>query len=91
MKTKLKITVLTWMGIYPLITGLLWFFGEYLSHFWLPFRTFVLTAILVPIMTLLMMPMLKRIFGSWIKGNPTPNPASTQWVTSKNHNDHQES
>lgn len=67
MKTKAKITALTWVGIYPLITLILWFFGENLSHIILPLRTLLLTLILVPLMTLLVMPFLRKIFGPWLQ------------------------
>ncbi len=76
MKTTLKLTLLTWVGIYPLITLILWLFGENLSHVTLPLRTLFLTLILVPLMTLLVMPFLRKIFTHWL--TPATKPEKTK-------------
>ncbi len=66
MKNTFKITVLTWLGIYPLITILLYVLGDSLNQFIMPVRTLVLTLVLVPLMTLVAMPFLRNLFGKWL-------------------------
>ena len=59
---KYKMFLLTWIGIYPLITIILHFFGSYLNLLPLPIRTLVLTGVLVYLMTYWIMPRLVKIF-----------------------------
>lgn len=49
---------LTWIAIWPLITGLLLVGEPLLAALPLPLRTLVLTAILVPLMSFVVMPRL---------------------------------
>ncbi|WP_299397012.1 hypothetical protein [Pelagibius sp.] len=51
---------LTWAAIWPLITGLLLVGDPLLAALPLPLRTLVLTAILVPLMSFVVMPRLTR-------------------------------
>ncbi len=71
MKNTFKITVLTWLGIYPLITILLYVLGDSLNQLVMPLRTLILTLVLVPLMTLVMMPFLRKLFDRWLKANVT--------------------
>ena len=52
--------LLTWIAIWPLITGLLLIGDPLLAALPLPLRTLVLTAILVPLMSFVVMPRLTR-------------------------------
>ena len=61
MKVKLKITLTTWIAIYPTITLVLYFFEPYLNKLWLPYKTFILTIIIVPFMTLIAVPYIKTV------------------------------
>ena len=61
-----KITLLTWLGIFPLITALLALLGPFLNPLPLVLRTLVLTAVLVPLMTYVVMPRLTRLFTWWL-------------------------
>ena len=63
---KYKIFLLTWLGIYPLITIILHLFGSYLNLLPLPIRTLVLTGILVYLMTYWIMPSLLKTFRHWL-------------------------
>lgn len=56
----LRRALLTWIAIWPLITALLLFGDPYLAGLPLPIRTLVLTAILVPLMSFVVMPRLTR-------------------------------
>ena len=53
--------LLTWLAIWPLITLLLLFGEPLLSQLPLPLRTLVLTAVLVPLMSFVVMPRLTRL------------------------------
>jgi hypothetical protein len=64
---RYKITLLTWLGIFPLITAILALFGPVvLNRLPLVLRTLVLTGVLVPLMTYVVMPRLTRWFGWWL-------------------------
>lgn len=64
---RYKLFLLTWLAIYPLITFILHFFGEFLNLLPLPIRTLILTGILVYLMTYWVMPMLMKLFRRWLK------------------------
>lgn len=61
-----RMTVLTWLGIFPTVSLYLWFLGPLLAD--LPFllRTAILTALVVPTMTYLLMPGLTRLLKGWL-------------------------
>ncbi|MBX2925727.1 MAG: NAD-dependent epimerase/dehydratase family protein [Chitinophagaceae bacterium] len=61
-----KKTFLTWLAIYPIITILLWLFGEYLLQIPLPLRTLVLTLVLVPLLSYVVLPFYNKIFSKWL-------------------------
>lgn len=63
---RYKLFLLTWLAIYPLITLILYFFNQPLSLLPLPIRTLVLTGVLVYFMTYWVMPMLMKVFHSWL-------------------------
>lgn len=63
-----KVAVLTWVGIYPLITTLLWVLGPVLGGLPLPAVTLALTIVLVSLMTFVVMPALTRAFRGWLHG-----------------------
>ena len=58
--TRARGALLTWIAIWPLITGLLLIGDPLLATLPLPIRTLVLTAILVPLMSFVVMPRLTR-------------------------------
>jgi antibiotic biosynthesis monooxygenase (ABM) superfamily enzyme len=64
---KWKMAILIWLAIYPLITLLFAFGGEYLILINpLPLRTLVITAIAVPIMVFICIPLLQKLLKNWI-------------------------
>ena len=64
-------TLLNWLGIYPTITLLLWLLPEELrSELPLPVLTLIVTAVVVPIMSYVVMPQLAHLFRRWLA--PTP-------------------
>lgn len=67
-----KLAVLTWVGIYPLITVILWALGPVIDGIPLPLVTLGLTIPLVSLMTFVVMPALTRTFANWLRGSPPP-------------------
>jgi antibiotic biosynthesis monooxygenase (ABM) superfamily enzyme len=62
-----KMTFLTWVGIWPLITSILWLLlPTLLAHFPLPVVTLIVTAMVVPLMSCVVMPALIRMAGPWL-------------------------
>jgi len=63
---KHKMMLLVWLGIYCLVNIAFVTVGPVVEYLPLPVRTFVLTALIVPIMTYLVLPMLTRLFRGWL-------------------------
>ena len=66
---RYKLFLLTWIAIYPIITGILWLFGSFLIPLPLPLRTLILTVLLVYLMTYIVMPRLQRLFRRWLNAD----------------------
>lgn len=66
---RYKVFLLTWLAIYPLITGIFLLFGKQLSLLPLPIRTLLLTLVLVYLMTFIVMPRLMVLFHNWLYAN----------------------
>lgn len=63
---RYKLALLTWIGVYPMITVLLAVLGPTTATWPLPLRTLVLTALMVPTLTWLVIPTLTRFFRGWL-------------------------
>ncbi len=63
---RYKITVVTWFGVFPTITLLLYLLGPLLDHLPLVIRTLVLSAIMVPLLTYVVMPWLTKLLHRWL-------------------------
>ena len=61
-----KLALLTWAVVYPLITGILLLLEPVLGDVPVYLRTLLLTAILVPTMVYLAMPLATRLFANWL-------------------------
>jgi antibiotic biosynthesis monooxygenase (ABM) superfamily enzyme len=57
---------MVWLAIYPAITVLQFLIGDVLVRLPLPLRTLILTGILVPLMVFVLLPLLRRLLGSWL-------------------------
>ena len=62
-----KLAALSWFGIFPTVTATLALAGPWLDPLPLVARTFALTAVLVPAMVFVVMPVLTRAFRSWLQ------------------------
>jgi uncharacterized protein len=60
-----KLVALTWLAIYPPITAV-FFFGDPLQRLPLGIRTLVVTAIVVPAMLYVVMPIMTPLFERWL-------------------------
>lgn len=63
---RYKVFLLTWLAIYPLITGIMLLLGDWLNRLPLLLRTLLLTGLLVYLMTYVVMPKLMKVFDSWL-------------------------
>lgn len=64
---KWKMAVLVWTAIYPTITLLFFFLGHYFAMITpLPLRTLVITAIVVPAMVFLILPLVQKLLHNWL-------------------------
>jgi len=64
---KWKMAILIWIAIYPTITLIFLFFGKDLLQIHpLPLRTLVLTLVVVPLMTYILIPFLQKLLGNWL-------------------------
>ena len=67
-----KVALLTWAGIYPVITVLLALLGPRIAPWPLVARTFVLTACAIPLMTWVVMPTVTRLARPWLQPHSDP-------------------
>ena len=69
---RYKMALLTWLGIFPLITGILGLFGPlFLNGLPLLLRTLILTVVLIALMTYVVMPWLTQLFSRWLYPSPS--------------------
>lgn len=66
---RYKMALVTWLAIFPLISGINVLFGSFLNQLPLLLRTFVLTVVLVILMTYLVMPKMTKLFTKWLYPN----------------------
>ena len=64
---KWKMAIVVWTAIYPTITILLAALGDYFARIEsLPLRTAAITAIAVPLMVYIILPLLQRAVSRWL-------------------------
>ena len=61
-----KMAIVTWLAVYPLITAIFLFGRPLLLELPLALRTLLITALMVPAMTYLVMPGMARLFRRWL-------------------------
>ena len=66
-----KMAVVTWLGVYPLITLLLLALGPLILGLPIPVVTLILSVMLVSLLTFVVMPLLMRAFGPWLRAGGT--------------------
>lgn len=63
---RYKMTVVTWLAVFPLITFISLVLKQLILTLPLVFRVAIITAIAVPTMTYLLMPRMTRLFSGWL-------------------------
>nr|WP_298659888.1 hypothetical protein [uncultured Flavobacterium sp.] len=63
---KWKFAIMVWLAIYPTITLVTFFIGDYIKQLPLPLKTLLLTGILVPLMVFILLPLLRNVLGNWL-------------------------
>jgi uncharacterized protein len=63
---RYKLALLSWAGAYAVITLILEVLGPAMVAWPLPLRTLLLSALMAPAMTWLVIPFLTRMFRSWL-------------------------
>ena len=61
-----KIALLTWLGLWPVVTLMMCTVRPLLADLPVPLQTLIMTAIIVPLMTWAWMPVLTRLFRGWL-------------------------
>lgn len=65
-----KLAILTWIVVYPTITLILALLGPVINTLPLLVQTLVLTLLLVPAMTFVLVPLASRALRPWLSGPP---------------------
>jgi antibiotic biosynthesis monooxygenase (ABM) superfamily enzyme len=63
---RYKQAVLTWLGVYPILTVTLALLGPIMRGWPLPLQTLLVTLLLVPLLTFAIFPLLNRAFRGWL-------------------------
>jgi antibiotic biosynthesis monooxygenase (ABM) superfamily enzyme len=63
---KYKMALVVWLAIFVLVTSLNAVLTPFIAHWPLIARTFLLSIIVVPLMTWVVMPFLTRLFSGWL-------------------------
>jgi antibiotic biosynthesis monooxygenase (ABM) superfamily enzyme len=63
---KWKFAIMVWLAIYPTITLVSFLIGDTIKNWSLPLKTLLMTGILVPLMVFVLLPLLRKILGSWL-------------------------
>jgi antibiotic biosynthesis monooxygenase (ABM) superfamily enzyme len=61
-----KRTFLIWLAIYPIVTIVFGCFGDFLMQFPLMLRTLLLTLVVVPLASYVVLPFYQKIFSKWL-------------------------
>lgn len=63
---RYKMTIVSWLALYPAATLIFWLFGPWLAHLPLLLRTLVVTAVLMILMSYVLMPFMTKRFAFWL-------------------------
>lgn len=63
---RYKMTLVSWLALYPAVTLVFFFFGDLLQQLPLPLRTLLVTAVVMLLMSYVLMPRMTRWFAFWL-------------------------
>lgn len=63
---KYKMTLISWLALYPTVTLIFVLLGDFLQPLPLPVRTMIITAIVMLLMSYVLMPRFTRWFAFWL-------------------------
>jgi len=63
---RYKMTLVTWIGVFPVVTAIFFLFGRWLNPLPTVLHTLVFTAMMVTLMTYVIMPRMTRLFSFWL-------------------------
>jgi antibiotic biosynthesis monooxygenase (ABM) superfamily enzyme len=63
---RYKMTLIGWLALYPAVTVIFWFFGSWLAEIPLLLRTFLVTIVVIILMTYVLMPFMTKTFATWL-------------------------
>ena len=67
---RYKMALITWLAIFPLISGINALFGPFLNPLPMLLRSLILTLVLVLLMTYVVMPRMTKLFAPWLYPKP---------------------
>jgi uncharacterized protein len=67
MPPRWETALLVWLAIYPAITLVLWLVGPKIQSWPLAVRTLAITAVVVPVMVFVLIPLLQRLLAPWLR------------------------
>jgi antibiotic biosynthesis monooxygenase (ABM) superfamily enzyme len=67
---KWKMAVVTWLGVFPAVLLWSWVLGRSLSGLPSPLTTAIVSAVVVATLAWIAMPLLTRVFSSWLSPSP---------------------
>lgn len=70
---KYKITIVSWLALYPTITLIFFLFGDILANIPFLLRIFIVTAVVMVLMSYVLMPRFTKWFSFWLFPNDEKN------------------
>lgn len=64
---RYKQAIVSWLALYPVLTLLVFVLRPFVGELPLPVQTLIMTAILIPLMTWVLVPVMQRLLGSWLR------------------------
>ncbi|CAI3957340.1 antibiotic biosynthesis monooxygenase [Alteromonas macleodii] len=69
---RYKMSLISWLALYPAVPLIFWLFESWLIEFPMFIRTFMVTALVIVLMTYLLMPFMTKRFAFWLYPKSTP-------------------
>jgi uncharacterized protein len=63
---RYKMAIVTWLGVFPVVTAIFFLFGRWLNPLPTVLHTLVFTAMMVTLMTYVILPRMTRLFAFWL-------------------------